>query len=41
MRKFAEAVLKRFGYDISNNFMRDIPNEYTEKNLTFYWSDSD
>lgn len=29
-REFAEAVLKRFGYDISNNFMRDIPNEYTE-----------
>ena len=40
-REFAEAVLKRFGYDISNNFMRDIPNEYTEKDLTFYWSDSD
>lgn len=40
-REFAEAVLKRFGYDIGNNFMRDTPNEYTEEELTFYWSDSD
>lgn len=40
-REFAEAVLNRFGYDIGNNFMRDVPNEYTEDELTFYWADSD
>ena len=37
-REFAEAVLKRFGYDIGANFMRDSPTEYTEDDLTFYWS---
>lgn len=40
-REFAEAVLKRFGYDIGNSFMRDTPDEYTEEELTFYWSDND
>lgn len=40
-REFAEAVLSRFGYDIGNNFMRDTPDEYTEEELTFYWSDDD
>lgn len=40
-REFAEAVLKRFGYDIGNSFMRDAPDEYTEEELTFYWSDND
>ncbi|MBD5512281.1 MAG: DJ-1/PfpI family protein [Lachnospiraceae bacterium] len=40
-REFAEAVLNRFGYDIGNNFMRDTPDEYTEEELTFYWSDDD
>ncbi len=40
-REFAEAVLKRFGYDIGNNFMRDTPEEFTEEELTFYWSDDD
>ncbi|MDE5802269.1 MAG: DJ-1/PfpI family protein [Lachnospiraceae bacterium] len=40
-REFAEAVLNRFGYDIGNNFMRDTPGEYTEEELTFYWSDDD
>lgn len=40
-REFAEAVLRRFGYDIGNSFMRDIPEEYTEEELTFYWSDDD
>lgn len=37
-REFAEAVLKRFGYDVGANFMRDSPTEYTEDELTFYWS---
>lgn len=40
-REFAEAVLRKFGYDIGNNFMRDTPEEYTEDELTFYWSDND
>ena len=40
-REFAEAVLKRFGYDIGRSFMRDTPEEYTEEELTFYWSDDD
>ena len=40
-REFAEAVLRRFGYDIGTSFMRDNPDEYTEEELTFYWSDDD
>ena len=40
-REFAEAVLHRFGYDIGTHFMRDAPEEYTEEDLTFYWSDDD
>lgn len=40
-REFAEAVLKRFGYDIGNSFMRDNPAEYTEDELTFYWSEEE
>lgn len=40
-REFAEAVLQRFEYDIGNNFMRDKPEEYTTKELTFYWSEED
>lgn len=40
-REFAEAVLRRFGYDIGDSFMRDTPDEYTEEELTFYWSDND
>ncbi len=40
-REFAEAVLKRFGYDIGDNFMRYTPEEFTEEKLTFYWSDDE
>ena len=40
-REFAVAVLKRFGYDIDSSFMRDTPNEYTEEDLTFYWTDEE
>ena len=40
-REFAEAVLRRFGYDIGTNFMRYAPEEYTEEELTFYWSDDE
>lgn len=39
--EFAEAVLRRFGYDIGSNFMRYKPQDFTEEELTFYWSDSD
>lgn len=40
-REFAETVLRRFEYDIGNNFMRYTPEEYTEEELTFYWSDDE
>ena len=40
-REFAEAVLRRFEYDIGNNFMRDKPDDYTAEELTFYWSEED
>lgn len=40
-KEFAEAVLRRFGYDIGNNFLRDKPEDYSEEELTFYWSDDD
>lgn len=40
-REFAEAVLRRFGYDIGECFMRDKPEDFTEDELTFYWSDDD
>lgn len=40
-REFAEAVLKRFGYDFGSSFMREAPDEFTEEELTFYWSDSE
>ncbi len=40
-REFAEAVLKRFQYNIGTHFMRDTPEEYTEEQLTFYWSEND
>lgn len=40
-REFAEAVLKRFGYDVGTSFMRDSPEEFTEDELTFYWSEEE
>lgn len=40
-REFAEAVLKRFGYDIGPSFMRHAPEQYTEEELTFYWSEDE
>lgn len=40
-REFAEAVLQRFDYDIGTGFMRDKPEDYTEDELTFYWSEED
>lgn len=40
-REFAEAVLKRSGYDIGAGFMRYSPEEFTEDELTFYWSEDE
>ena len=40
-REFAEAVLCRFGYDIGENFMRDNPADFSEDELTFYWSEEE
>ena len=40
-REFAEAVLRRFNYDIGSDFMRDKPEDYSEEDLTFYWSDDE
>lgn len=40
-REFAETVLHKFGYDVGSNFMRDNPEDYTEEELTFYWSEED
>lgn len=40
-REFAEAVLRRFNYDIGDSFMRDKPEDYSEEEMTFYWSDEE
>ena len=40
-REFAEAVLKRFGYNIGNYFMCEKSEDFTDAKLTFYWSDAD
>lgn len=40
-REFAECVLRRLGYDIGTDFMSTSGLEYTEEELTFYWSDED
>ena len=40
-REFAEIVLRRFDYDIGNNFLCDRAEDYSEEDLTFYWSEED
>ena len=40
-REFAEAVLRKLDYDIGEEFMRDRPEDYSEADLTFRWSDED
>ncbi len=40
-REFAETVLRRFGYDVGKSFMRHTPAEFTEEELTFYWSEEE
>lgn len=40
-REFAVSVLNRFDFHVDNKFMRDDPADYTEAQLTFYWSEND
>ena len=40
-REFAERVLVRLGYDVGSPFMNTSGQEYTEEELTFYWTDED
>lgn len=40
-REFAKAVLRRFDYDTGQNFMLDKPEDYSEKDLEFYWTEEE
>lgn len=40
-REFAECVLRKLGYDIGNDFMNTANCEYSEEDLTFYWSEEE
>lgn len=40
-REFAEKVLRRLGYDVGENFMNTAGCEYSEEELTFYWTEED
>lgn len=40
-REFAEKVLTRLGYDVGADFMNTFNVEYTEEELTFYWSEEE
>lgn len=40
-REFAEAVLKRLGFDPGEKFMWPVDREYTEEELTFWWEEAD
>ena len=40
-REFAKEVLCRFDYDIGENFMREKPEDFSEDELTFYWSEEE
>lgn len=40
-REFAQAVLRRFDYEIGKSFMRDAPEEYTQEELTFFWTEDE
>ena len=39
--EFAEIVLRKFGYNTGENFMRDKSEDYTEEELTFFWSEEE
>ena len=40
-RAFAETVLRRFGLDTGKSFMRAEPENFTEDDLTFYWTEDE
>ena len=40
-REFAQRVLERLGYDPGPDFMEVSGHEYTEDELTFYWTEED
>ncbi len=40
-REFAERVLNCLGYDVGDHFIDTSGQEFTEEELTFYWSDED
>lgn len=40
-REFAQQVLNHLGYDVGEHFMDTSGPEYTEEELTFYWTDED
>lgn len=40
-REFAEIVLTKLGYNVGKNFMLMDNREYSEEELTFYWTDAD
>ena len=40
-REFAESVLHKLGYDVGDNFMNTSGCDYTEEELTFYWTDEE
>lgn len=40
-REFAESMLNKLGYDVGEHFMNEVGSEYTESELTFYWTDEE
>ena len=40
-REFAQCVLNRLGYDVGEHFMDTSGCDYTEEQLTFYWTDEE
>ena len=40
-REFAQRVLERLGYDPGPHFMETSYREFTEDELTFYWTEED
>lgn len=40
-REFAKSVLNKLGYDVGEHFMNEVGSEYTESELTFYWTDEE
>ena len=40
-REFAETVLRRLGYDVGENFMNTADSNYSEEDLTFWWTEDE